>query len=218
MSLRGKINRVIRWFRINPYPPKSFGKFGKGCKIGDKCVLVPKNMYLDDYVVIQNLVNFISSEGKIKIGKYSVISSACVIIPGTHLASVGIPFYYQAMHHFGDEHFSIEIEEDCWVGASSTLLSKCKLGRGSVVAAGSVVTKEFPPYAVIAGVPAKIIGVKFSKEDILKHERAIYPESERLSEDYIDGLFEKYFKNLKPLKKAQNSEIERFNELKSQIS
>ncbi len=215
MSIRGKINRVLRWFRINPYPPKSFGKFGTGCKIGDNCALVPKNMYLDDYVVIQNLVNFISSEGKIKIGKFSVISSACIIIPGTHLAAVGIPFYYQAMHHLGDEHFAIEIEEDCWVGAGCTLLSKCKLGRGSVVAAGSVVTKEFPPYAVIAGVPAKIIGVKFSKEDILKHERAIYSESERLSEESINALFEKYFKNLKPLKKAPDSEFERFKELKS---
>ena len=185
------------------YSPKSFGAIGPHCKIGPECVLVPANMYLEDYVMIQNKVNFISSEGKLEIKKYSVISSECVIIPGTHLAAPGIPFYFQARDHYGDEHHTITIGEDCWVGAASVLLYKSGLGRGCVVAAGSVVTKVFPPYAVIAGAPARIIGVKFSKEDIIKHEAAIYPETERLSEKEIDDLYERHYKGLKPMPKAE---------------
>lgn len=205
--IRKKINHILYG---SDYSPKSFGSIGPHCSIGKGSVLVPANMYLEDYVIVQNRVNFISSEGKLIIKKYSVISSECVIIPGTHLAAPGIPFYYQAKSHFGDEHHTITIAEDCWVGAASVLLCKCGLGRGCIVAAGSVVTKQFPPYAVIAGVPAHIIGVKFCKEDILKHESEIYHESERLSEKYLDYLFENYYTGVKPLQKCDESDIRSF--------
>lgn len=57
--------------------------------------------------------------------------------------------------------------------------------------------KEFPPYSVIAGIPAKIIGVKFSKDEIISHERSLYSQSERLSEDYLSELFETVYKDKK---------------------
>ena len=207
--IRKKLNQVLYG---SDYSRKSFGSIGPHCSIGKDSVLVPPNMYLEDYVIVQNRVNFISSEGKLIIKKYSVISSECVIIPGTHLAAPGIPFYYQAKSHFGDEHHTITIGEDCWVGAASVLLCKSGLGSGCVVAAGSVVTKQFPPYAVVAGVPAHIVGVKFSKKDILKHESAIYPESERLSERELDDLFEKYYIGMNPLQKCDESEIRRYHD------
>lgn len=53
---------------------------------------------------------------------------------------------------------SIEIGSDCWIGAGSILLPNIKVGAGAVVAAGSVVTADVPEYAIVGGVPAKIIG------------------------------------------------------------
>jgi len=51
----------------------------------------------------------------------------------------------------------IRIGEDCWIGGSAILLPGVKVGRGSVVGAGSVVTKDVPEYTVVAGTPAKKI-------------------------------------------------------------
>lgn len=56
-----------------------------------------------------------------------------------------------------------------------------------------------PPYAVLVGTPAKIVGVKFSLEQILKHESNLYPEHERMSRDELEVLFEKYYKGLKSM-------------------
>jgi len=156
-------------------------------------------MFLDDYVVIQNRVNFIASDGRLVVKKFSVVSSQCIIIPGTHVPVAGMPFYYQAVSHVGDEHATITIEEDCWIGAGCILLMKASIGRGAVVAAGSVVTKMVPPYAVVAGNPARVIGVKFSKDDIIKHEEALYSPLERLSRREIDELYGEYYADLKPM-------------------
>lgn len=62
------------------------------------------------------------------------------------------------------------IEDDVWCGANVTILKGVTIGRGSVVAAGAVVTKSFPPYSIIGGVPAKLIKMRFSPEEIEKHE------------------------------------------------
>ena len=51
----------------------------------------------------------------------------------------------------------VKIEDDCWIAANSVILAGVTIGRGSVIAAGSVVTEDVPAYSVVAGVPAKVI-------------------------------------------------------------
>ena len=51
----------------------------------------------------------------------------------------------------------VEIGDDCWIGGRVTILPGVHVGNGAVIAAGAVVTKDVPPYAVVGGVPAKII-------------------------------------------------------------
>jgi len=52
---------------------------------------------------------------------------------------------------------NVVIEDDCWIAANSIILAGVTIGKGSVVAAGSVVTTDVPPYSVVGGVPACII-------------------------------------------------------------
>lgn len=66
---------------------------------------------------------------------------------------------------------SITVGNDVWIGYRATILSGVTLGDGSVVYAGSVVTKDVPPYAVVAGVPAKIIKYRFDEDTISKLEQ-----------------------------------------------
>lgn len=201
MSIKSFIRRFVQNFSHPYYRKDDFGAIGKNCYIGFDSVLIPKNIFMEDNCIIQNRVNFISHKGKLTIKKYSVISSGCIIIPSTHLPSVGIPFYDQALHHIGDEDRDVVINEDCWIGAGAILLPGCRIGRGAIVAAGAVVTKDVPPYGVVAGCPAKVIASKFTKEDILRHEKRIYQLSERLTVDEIDQIFSRFFAQKKVLKK-----------------
>jgi len=77
----------------------------------------------------------------------------------------------------------------------------------AIVAAGSVVTKSVPPYAVVAGSPAKVIAVKFSKEDILRHEEALYEPSERLTPGLIDALFAEHYRDVKVLRRKDPADV-----------
>jgi acetyltransferase-like isoleucine patch superfamily enzyme len=51
----------------------------------------------------------------------------------------------------------VKIEDDCWIAANTIILAGVTIGRGSVIAAGSVVTKDVPPYSIVGGVPAKVL-------------------------------------------------------------
>jgi acetyltransferase-like isoleucine patch superfamily enzyme len=60
----------------------------------------------------------------------------------------------------------ITIEDDCWLGSGSIIVAGVHIGKGSIVAAGAVVTKDVPAYAIVAGVPARIIRSRDSATDI----------------------------------------------------
>lgn len=67
----------------------------------------------------------------------------------------------------------VMIGDGCWIGANVTILKGVTIGRGSVVAAGSVVTHSCAPYSIIGGVPAKLIRMRFTEEEIAEHERMV---------------------------------------------
>ena len=67
----------------------------------------------------------------------------------------------------------------------TTLLKGVTVGRGSVVAAGALVTKDVPPYAIVGGVPAKVLKYRFTPEQIQEHERQLYAEDKRLTKNLM---------------------------------
>lgn len=67
----------------------------------------------------------------------------------------------------------VVIEDGVWCGANVTILKGVTIGRGSVVAAGAVVTKSCAPYSIIGGVPARLIKMRFTPEEIIEHERLL---------------------------------------------
>jgi acetyltransferase-like isoleucine patch superfamily enzyme len=72
----------------------------------------------------------------------------------------------------GDK-YKIVIEDDIWIGHGAIILTPTRIGRGAVVAAGSLVTRNVPPYAIVGGVPARVLRMRFSPEQIKEHERLI---------------------------------------------
>jgi len=68
---------------------------------------------------------------------------------------------------------TIIVNDDVWIGYGAILLSGIQVGRGAIIAAGSVVTRDVPPYAIVAGVPAIFIGMRFTEDEIVQHENLI---------------------------------------------
>lgn len=63
------------------------------------------------------------------------------------------------------------IEDDVWIGARALVRSGVRVGRGSIIAMGAVVTKDVEPYSIVAGVPARMIKARFSTpEEIAEHD------------------------------------------------
>jgi len=68
----------------------------------------------------------------------------------------------------------IVVGDDVWIGYGAVVLTGVTIGRGAIVAAGSVVTKDVEPYAIVAGNPARKVVQRFADEDIARHERLLY--------------------------------------------
>lgn len=187
------------------YPRRK--RYGNPTKveIGTPVLVNPNNVEIDDFVRIQNNVKLITSGAKLRIKKYSAVGEGCVIIPGAHTPTVGLPQYLSTLH-INDVQTGITINEDCWIGAEAALLSKCNIGRGAVVGARSVVTKDVPPYAVVAGMPAKIIACRFNIAQIIEHEKLLYQAEERMTETELLEIFEKYYKNLRAIGTSEIAE------------
>lgn len=210
-------NKTAPFFRNTK--PASYAKCGKHVSLNCPLYLNGQNVELDDFTRLQPGIRVISSSGKLIVKKFSAIGAQCVIVPGSHVPTVGLPQYLSYLY-LNDKDSVIVVEEDCWVGAGSYLLSHCSIGRGAVVAAGSIVTKTVPPYAVVAGSPAKVIATRFTVEQILAHERVLYPEEERFQETYLRKLFNEQYSGLKSIGSDQldavkqgilNKEKERLN-------
>lgn len=131
------------------------------------------------------------------IGKYTVVGVNCVIVTNGHRSTVGIPHVLLGASHINDKSQDIHIEEDVWIGANVTILAGANLGRGCIAGACSTVTKPVPPYALVTGSPAKIVGVKFDIDQIIEHEKSLYPASERMSREELERLFAEYYEGKK---------------------
>ena len=81
------------------------------------------------------------------------------------------PWIGDSNYNFKGKNLKIVIGDDVWIGYGSIVLSGVTIGRGSIVAAGSVVTKDVEAYSIIAGNPAKQMGMRFSGVEIGIHEK-----------------------------------------------
>ena len=86
----------------------------------------------------------------------------------------------------GDK-YRILVEDDVWIGYRAIIMAPSNVGRGSIVAAGAVVNRDVPPYSIVAGVPAKVIKMRFDIDTILRHESMLYPKEKRLDRAYLES-------------------------------
>ena len=112
------------------------------------------------------------------IGNYCSIAQDVVIGLGKHPLHLFAtsPLFYRAKNPLNiqliahdlpfDEYEHITIGSDVWIGARATIMHGINIGHGAVIAASAVVSKDVPPYAVVGGVPAKVIKYRFPEHVI----------------------------------------------------
>lgn len=192
-----RYNSIIYKIKIKSM---GFGYFGKKVMFSFPSVIAkPELVYLHDYSKLHQNHIIYNYKGKFIMKEYSGVSIDLLVVTGNHIPTVGIPQYSLGMSHINDKETDVILEEDVWVGARVTLLAGTHIGRGSVIGANSLVNKEIPPYAVAVGSPAKIIAAKFTIEQILEHEKLLYPEERRFSKEYLEELFKKHYKGLRTI-------------------
>lgn len=193
--IRGVYTLYKRYFVCSR---KSFGHIANNAKLIPPLNIVnPKNVFLYENTKIED-ATISASIGKFILKKYSAAAEGLSVHTGNHMMVIG-KFYRTVTNedklNSGEVYDKdVIVEEDVWIGCNVTLLSGAHIGRGSIIAAGAVVNKSTPPYAVIGGVPAKFIKFKWSIDEILEHESILYPEEERFTREELEKIFDTYTK------------------------
>ena len=190
-----KLSKIYKFFPIR----RSLGTYGRNSKIEFPTYIAePKSLHMEDNTLIRKYAKIQNTPNeKIVIKKYTAIGMNCTIVSNSHRSTVGIPQLILGPSHINDTSDDLIIGEDVWIGVNVTILSGAHIGRGCTCGACSVVTKPVPPYALVVGSPAKIVGVKFTIDQIIEHEQKLYPENERMSREELEELFDKYYQDKK---------------------
>ena len=130
-----------------------------GAKIGDRCTFYPRvwiapgrNLVLGDDVDLA-LDVIITTSGGVEIGDRTLIGYRAQIISANHRIPAGRGNIFGSGH----DKAKVTIGKDVWIGGNSMILPGVTIGDGAIVAGGSVVSKDVPPYTIVGGIPAKII-------------------------------------------------------------
>jgi len=135
--------------------------FGSKVTVGSFALIRPTNFYggeLGEGLLVGDHSNigpycYVGCSGYVEIGAHVMISPRVSIYAENHVFErTDLPMKAQ-----GVRRGQVKIEDDCWIASHSVILSGVTIGRGSVVAAGSVVTKDVPPFSIVGGVPARVI-------------------------------------------------------------
>ena len=142
---------------------------------------------------------------KLKIGSYcSIAPEVTFVLNADHNTELVSTYPFESKLHLGIKNNDlcskgdIVLDDDVWVGYRSTILSGVHIGQGSIVSAGSVVTKDVPPYAIVGGVPAKVIKYRFDENTI---KRMLKIDYSKITPEFVKNhpdLFQTPVKELGP--------------------
>ena len=153
----------------------------------------PKNVFLYGHNALRDAKIF-STNARFIMKPYAGAAEGLRVSTGNHAMIVG-RFYRTIQEDEKPDGLDkdVIVDEDVWIGRNVTLLPGVHIGRGAVVGAGAVLRSSIPPYSIAIGNPAKVIGFKFSPQEIIDHERFLYKEEDRLSIEALNENYQKYF-------------------------
>lgn len=107
---------------------------------------------------------------KVQCGNYVMFGPYVIIAGGDHgYSTVGQPMYFSGRQDICDT----TIGDDVWIGANSCIKAGVTIGDGAIIGMGSVVVKDVPPFAIVAGNPARFIRMRFDESQMVQHKNNI---------------------------------------------
>jgi len=154
---RGKGSLIRRRVRMDVFPYNDFS--------------LGKNSTIEDFSTINNGVGDVEIGDRTRLGMANVIIGPVKIgndiMFAQNIVASGLNHVYEDINvPIADQHVYtslITIEDEVWIGANAVITAGVTIGKHSVVAAGSVVTKDVPPYSIVAGNPARLLK-QYNKE------------------------------------------------------
>lgn len=156
----------------DPYRISVSSTFGRNCRLGGRVVLL--NVDIGDY-------SYIESDSRVShasVGRFTSIANFVQVGLAAHPVADNVslhPAFYLHRPDLGydlverdllEEFAGTTVGNDVWIGAGAVVVDGVTIGDGAVVGAGAVVTRDIPPYAVAAGVPARVLRYRFDQETI----------------------------------------------------
>ncbi len=162
------------------------GELGRCSYIGDNSIILGR---VGRYTSIADRVHVISGRHPLKapfVSTHPVFYAKTSAIGNSYVnRQLFEEYQFVKQNETNNEgEYSSIIGNDCWIGEGASIIGGVVLGDGAVVLANATVTKNVPPYAIVAGVPAKITGYRYSDEEIKMLLEKKWWEKE---EDYLRG-------------------------------
>ena len=175
-KIRSKIAMALHRAFVEPLIKGSFASCGKKVRVGQRSSFSGiENISIGNHTSLGSDTRILTTRAKVKIGSYVMFGPGVTIVSGDH--RIDVVGKYMSEIEDSDkrpEHDrDVVIEDDVWVGTGAIILKGVTVGSGSVIGAGALVTKDVQPYAIVGGVPAKVLKFRFEEGLIASHKALI---------------------------------------------
>lgn len=167
--------KIWKKFVLIPVYKGMMKECGRNVRLGDNVEITWNNCIIGNDVYVGKGSLFMCANAPLTIGDHVMFGPNVTIVTGDHRTDIIGKYMSEVTvkDKLSENDLPVHLVGDNWIGTNSTILKGVTIGRGAIIAAGALVTKDVPPYSIVGGVPAKLIGMRFNEEEIIEHEKKL---------------------------------------------